>query len=216
LKKNDAALTLCSLDHAGLERWAGGVNERRSLVRHQGFLSLALMLPIVGVPVSAAAQQGAAHKEHAATLEIPGALKAEHEKLHTDLSAITKLPGKTGEAATRVAAVLHEHFVSEEEFALPPLALLAPIAEGRATPDMRTIVAKTDRLKAEMPRMLEEHKAIVRALDELGRAAAAEHQPDASRFVEELTTHAQTEEQVLYPAAILVGEWLKLKFPEGR
>jgi hypothetical protein len=24
------------------------------------------------------------------------------------------------------------------------------------------------------------------------------------------------EEQVLYPAAILVGEWLKLKFPEGR
>jgi hemerythrin superfamily protein len=67
-----------------------------------------------------------------------------------------------------------------------------------------------------MPRMLEEHKAIVRALDELGRAAAAEHHPDVRRFVEDLTAHAQTEEQVLYPAAILVGEWLKLKFAEGR
>ena len=56
-------------------------------------------------------------------LEIPTALKAEHEKLHADLAAATKLPGKTGEAAKHVAAVLHEHFVSEEQFALPPLAL---------------------------------------------------------------------------------------------
>lgn len=147
-------------------------------------------------------------------LEIPTALKAEHEKLHEDLSAATKLAGKTGEAARHVAAVLHEHFVSEEEFALPPLALLGPIAGGEATPDMRSVVALTGRLKAEMPRMLDEHGAIVRALDELGRAAEAERHPEVSRFVDELKAHAQTEEQVLYPAAILVGEWLKLKFPK--
>jgi hypothetical protein len=174
------------------------------------------MLAIVGVPASAAAQHDADPKEHVAMLQIPAALKAEHEELHAELSAATKLAGKTGEAAKRVAAALHEHFVSEEEFAMPPLALLGPIAEGRVTPDMRAVVALTDRLKAEMPRMLEEHKAIVRALDELGRAAAAEHHPDVRRFVEDLTAHAQTEEQVLYPAAILVGEWLKLKFAEGR
>ena len=183
---------------------------------HREFLSLALMLAIVGVPAFAAAQNGADQKGHTAMLEIPTALKAEHEKLHADLSAATKLAGKTGEAARHVAAALHEHFVSEEEFALPPLALLGPIAGGHATPDMRTVVAMTDRLKAEMPRMLEEHKAIVRALDELGRAATAERHPDVSRFVDELKAHAQTEEQVLYPSAILVGEWLKLKFPEGR
>jgi hypothetical protein len=56
----------------------------------------------------------------------------------------------------------------------------------------------------------------VKALDELGRAASAERQPEVSRFVEELKGHAQNEEQVLYPAAILVGEYLKLKFPAGR
>jgi hypothetical protein len=33
-----------------------------------------------------------------------------------------------------------------------------------------------------------------------------------SRFVDELTAHAQNEEQVLYPAAIVVGEYLKLRF----
>jgi hypothetical protein len=61
--------------------------------------------------------------------------------------------------------------------------------------------------------MLSEHKAIVQTLDELGRAAKAERHPEVSRFVEELTAHAETEEQVLYPAAILVGEYLKLKLP---
>ncbi|MHB8901283.1 MAG: hypothetical protein ACYC6Y_21245 [Thermoguttaceae bacterium] len=30
-------------------------------------------------------------------------------------------------------------------------------------------------------------------------------------YVEKLTLHAQTEEQVLYPAALLVGEYLKTK-----
>jgi hypothetical protein len=148
--------------------------------------------------------------------DIPAALKIEHEKLHADLAAATRLSGKTGEAAKQVAAVLHEHFLSEEEFALPPLGLLAPIAEGRATPDMQKVVVLTDRLKAEMPRMLGEHKAIVRALDELGLAARAENHPEVNRFVDELTMHAQNEEQVLYPAAILVGEYLKLAFRAGQ
>jgi glutamate synthase domain-containing protein 2 len=91
--------------------------------------------------------------------------------------------------------------IKHHTFALPPLALLAPLAEGRLTPAMRSAIALADRRKSEMPRMLAEHKRIVEALDELGRAAAAEQHPEVSRFVEELTAHAQTEEQVLYPAA---------------
>jgi hypothetical protein len=63
---------------------------------------------------------------------------------------------------------------------------------------------------------LVEHKAIVQALDELGRAAAAEQHPEVGRFVEELEAHARNEEQVRYPAAIVVGEWLRLKFPDDR
>ena len=149
-------------------------------------------------------------------LTIPTALKAEHEKLHAELSAATKLPGKTGQAAKQVAVALHEHFLSEEEFAMPPLALLAPIAEGRVTSEMRSVIPLTDRLKAELPRMLSEHEAIIQALDALGEAAKTEGHAEVSRFVEALATHAQTEEQVLYPAAVMVGEYLKLKFPALR
>jgi hypothetical protein len=35
--------------------------------------------------------------------------------------------------------------------------------------------------------------------------------PEHARFAEKLMFHAQTEEEVLYPAAILVGEYLKVK-----
>ena len=185
------------------------------MTRH-GIASFILTLAAAGVTTVAVAQHHAHHEGKPAMLESPAALKVEHEQLHTDLVAATKLGGKTGQAAKQVAAVLHEHFPSEEEFALPPLSLLDPIAEGRATPEMRSVVELTDRLKAEMPRMLEEHGKIVQALEELGRAARAERHPEVSRFVEDLKTHAQTEEQVLYPAAILVGEYLKLRFPANQ
>lgn len=178
--------------------------------------SIPLVLAMVGLATLAAAQTAGDHQKTSALPDIPSSLKVDHEKLHADLSALTALPGRTGEAAKQVAEVLHEHFVKEEEFALPPLALLAPIAEGHATPEMRPVIALTDQLRKDMPQMLREHQAIVEALHELGRAAEAERQPDASRFVEELTAHAQTEEQVLYPAAILVGEYLKLTFPGKR
>ena len=40
-------------------------------------------------------------------------------------------------------------------------------------------------------------------------AAQAENRPEFARFAEKLILHARTEEEVLYPAAILVGEWLQ-------
>lgn len=145
------------------------------------------------------------------TFEIPNSLKVEHEELHRELSAATTLQGTTGAAAQRVATLLHTHFVSEEAFALPPLALLRPLARGDVSPEMRPVVALTDRLEAELPRMLDEHKAIVAALEELTRAAEAERHAEVVRFARKLTLHAQHEEEVLYPAALLVGEYLTLR-----
>jgi len=38
-----------------------------------------------------------------------------------------------------------------------------------------------------------------------------ENKPQYAEFSEKLILHAQTEEEVMYPAAILVGEYIKLK-----
>ena len=143
---------------------------------------------------------------------IPSPLKLEHEELHAELVTATKAGGKTGEAATAVAKVLHEHFVKEEEFALPPLGLLPTLARDELDEDAKSVLNMTGRLKSELSEMLEEHKVIVAALKNLIAAAEAEKKPEHARFAEKLMLHAQTEEEVLYPAAILVGEYLKLRF----
>jgi hypothetical protein len=144
-------------------------------------------------------------------LEIPGSLKAEHEELHEELVRATKAGGKTGEAAKAVAKVLHPHFVKEEQLAMPPLGLLGALAAGRMPPNAEEVAKLSDDLKQDLPAMLKEHANIVIALDALANAARQENQPAAQHFAEKLKQHAKTEEEVLYPAAILVGEYIKLK-----
>jgi hypothetical protein len=142
---------------------------------------------------------------------IPRPLQVEHEELHAELVKATQVEGKIGEAARTVAALLHPHFVKEEEYALPPLGLLPLLAAGQVTPEMRDVLPMTDRLRTELPQMLHEHQTIVAALHRLVAAAQQENQMAYAHFAEKLLLHAQTEEEVLYPTAILIGEYLKLK-----
>lgn len=147
--------------------------------------------------------------------EIPRPLKLEHDELHADLAKATEAGGKTGEAAKQVARVLHAHFEREEEFALPPLGLLPQLAGGAILPEMAQVLALTDTLKRELPSMLEEHQTIVGALKGLIKAANEEGKPEFARFADKLMLHAQTEEVVSYPTAILIGEYLKLKLRDA-
>ncbi|MBM2805071.1 MAG: hemerythrin cation binding protein [Deltaproteobacteria bacterium] len=142
---------------------------------------------------------------------IPQPLKLEHKELHAELVRATQAGGRTAAAAKAVAKVLHAHFVKEEEFALPPIGLLSSLARGKVDRSMRAVLAMTDRLKAELPEMLREHKTVVTALKKLIAAAKREKKPEHARFAEKLMLHAKTEEEVLYPAAILIGEYLKLR-----
>jgi hypothetical protein len=147
--------------------------------------------------------------------EIPKPLQVEHEELHARLVKATQEPGAVGEAAREVARLLHPHFVREEEFALPPLALLSELARGGVTPEMAEVLPMTRRLKADLPAMLAEHKQIVGALEKLRTAARAAKLAEYERFAEALVLHAQTEERVLYPAAILIGEHVARSLKEA-
>jgi hypothetical protein len=142
---------------------------------------------------------------------VPQSLRAEHEELHAELVKGTKESGMVGEAAEAVAKVLHPHFLKEEEYALPPLGLLSPLAEGRVTPDLEAVLRMTNRLKDDLGQMLKEHKAIVAQLEGLTDAARKGRKYAYVRFAEKLILHARMEEEVLYPAAILIGEYLRLK-----
>lgn len=143
--------------------------------------------------------------------KIPASITSEHQELHDALIAATRLDGKTGAAARELAARLHPHFEREEEVALPPLGALRALAEGRTPKDAASLLKMSETLKAELPRMLEEHRGIGEALRALAAAARAEGRADVERFAEKLALHAKTEEEVLYPAAVLVGEVLRLR-----
>ncbi len=143
--------------------------------------------------------------------KIPEPLKLEHEELHEELVKATQAGGEVGEAAKAVARILHPHFVKEEEYALPPLGLLSLLSDGKVSPEMGNVLSMTDKLKAELPEMIKEHKAIVAALKKLSDAAKKEKKPRHARFAEKLMLHAQTEEEVLYPISILIGEYLKAR-----
>ena len=143
--------------------------------------------------------------------EIPKSIKLEHEELHEDLEEATMESGSVGDAAKAVQEVLQPHFLKEEEFALPPLGLLSKLSNGQITPEMKIAIAMADKLRAELGQMLSEHREIVARLKTLTEAALKENKLEYVQFAEKLSLHAQTEEEVLYPAAILVGEYLKLK-----
>jgi hypothetical protein len=91
-------------------------------------------------------------------INIPQSLKLEHEELHRELSRAMKYGGKIGDAAKAVANVLHQHFIKEEEYALPPLGLLAFLSQGNIATEMKEIVAMTEKLKLDLPNMLDDIK----------------------------------------------------------
>jgi hypothetical protein len=144
-------------------------------------------------------------------IAIPASIRAEHEEIHGALVAATKVAGPVGAAARELAAVLHPHFVREEQIALPPLSLLAPLSRGEATPAMHAVLPMTDSLRAELPRMLEEHVAIRAATARLGEVARAEGNAAVARLAETLAAHARGEEELFYPAALLVGDLVRAR-----
>jgi hypothetical protein len=104
--------------------------------------------------------------------------------------------------------VLDPHFQREEEIATPPLSLLVPLSQGPVTAEMRAVLPMTEALEREMPEMLAEHSRIREALERFEAAARLANNAEYVRFSEALAHHARQEEEIFYPAAIVVGRFV--------
>ena len=114
--------------------------------------------------------------------------------------------------AKQVQSVLQPHFEKEEQLSIPVLGALQPYVNGTLSEEAKNqAIQLSQQFKQEYPTMLEEHKQIVAALDKLENAAMQENRQDAISFSTELKSHAINEEQVGYPATIVIGELLALK-----
>ncbi len=149
-------------------------------------------------------------------LTVSQSIKQEHDELHAELAAATRSGGKTGIAAQAVARALHPHFVKEEEYALPPLGILVQLMEGELPPDWDAVTVMTEKLKQDLSNMLHDHAAIVIELHKLIETAKSEEKIEYVHLAEKIILHAQTEEEVFYPSAILVGEYLRMRQEAGK
>jgi hypothetical protein len=66
-----------------------------------------------------------------------------------------------------------------------------------------------ENLRRELPQMIDEHRQIADLLRLLASEAEAEGKAEYVELAEELIVHAHIEEDVLYPAALLIGEYAR-------
>jgi len=140
---------------------------------------------------------------------MPDSLRVEHEQLRADLDQAIRIGGRIGEAARALQSVLQPHFRREDDNVFLGLGLLRSVAEGKVTAGMYELVVKAEQLKSELPEMLAEHDQIRKALERLGQEATKEGRPQVAYFAAKLLQHARIEEEILYPAAIVLGAYLK-------
>lgn len=144
-------------------------------------------------------------------LTAPVSIQKEHEELHLEMAEIRHLGGKTAQALERLVDTMADHFVFEEEVAMPPLALLSDLTHTKENNQTKhkQAIKLSDKLVAHYDGMLSAHRKICKAAQDLAEVGMAEKHPTVVSFAEKLQNHARMEEEVLYPASILVGKYLK-------
>ena len=143
--------------------------------------------------------------------QIPEPLQVNQNEMCVALERAAHSGGRTGKVAKDLMKVLQPHLLKEEDDLLQTLGLLVPLAHNEFNAGMLEVLAKTQHLKARMFEIMREHVEIIEAAHKLLHAAHAERKLALVGFTERLMLRAWTDEVVFYPAAILIGEYLKLK-----
>ena len=106
---------------------------------------------------------------------------------------------------------MKHHFNEEEDFVLPQLGLLPLLASGKLPVQGEEVIQLSEKLKSNLSHLSVEHQLIKAYVDELKQVAAKKDLLEIIEFEKELQKHANTEEEIFFPAAVLIGEFLKLK-----
>lgn len=146
-------------------------------------------------------------------VRTPSSLAAEHRQLHETLSRAVSAGGEVGVAAMELERALAPHFRREEEIATPPLGMLTTLASADATAEMRSVLPMTEALERELPKMLRDHDVIREAARKFRAAAERAGLTEYVEFSDHLAAHARQEEEILYPAAVLIGRYVSMTAP---
>ena len=144
---------------------------------------------------------------------VPSSIQQQHDSLLNKLSVIALLRDSTGKLAIRLQELVTHHFKEEEDYVLPALGVLPLLANGKLPDESKELIRLIDKFKSNLAHMIAEHQLIKAYLTELAHMAHKENHPEIVEFEKELHKHASEEEEVFFPTALLVGDYLKLKLP---
>lgn len=159
---------------------------------------------------------GAWNGASAQTREIPQSLRVEHDNTLEQLTTLSRRHGPVGTEARKALDLFKRHLQREEEFILPPLTLLPILADGKVSPDMKWAVAMADRIKAEREQIFQEHTLITDSMNALAAAAQKTHDAAAYDFARAAVADSLNDVEILEPASIVIGDYVKAKLPPGQ
>lgn len=143
--------------------------------------------------------------------EVPASLKEDHKYLLDKIQRIASFQDSSGFAAKKLSDLLQHHFQEEEDYVLSPLGLLPMLASGKVPEQSKEVINLTEKFKSQLTHMNIEHQMIKAYMEEMKLADKDKNHPEIIEFETEIHKHAKSEEDVFFPAAILVGDFLKLR-----
>ncbi|HSP11214.1 MAG TPA: hypothetical protein VLO29_01705, partial [Salegentibacter sp.] len=99
----------------------------------------------------------------------------------------------------------------EEDYILPPFGILSLLAKCELPEERAKIIHLTEKFRENREAMLAEHQMIGHFLSEMMATVAREKHQELSVYFEELEKHAEMEEEILFPAVLLIGDYFKLR-----
>lgn len=148
--------------------------------------------------------------------EVPSVVLKDHQYLLKKLEQAMVYDDSTGLAAKELYKVMEYHFKEEEDYVLPPLGILPGLAKGQIPEEAGKIILLTEKFRKNETVMLAEHQMITHYADLMMRAAKKEDHPELEGFDVEIHKHAALEEEILFPAVLVIGDYLKQRSDKDR
>lgn len=138
-------------------------------------------------------------------MKVPESLREEHEFFMERLKRYSARNDETGKALRQLLELLEPHVQKEDELVLPLLGAIGGVAAGTPLESSGAVMSSYKRYAAQYDNMFAEHFPIRKALMRAVSTARREGCDDVVETLDALEHHARVEEEVLYPAALLVG-----------
>lgn len=143
--------------------------------------------------------------------DVPSSIIETHASLLKQVHQMTFYKDSSSHVAIKLESFMQHHFKDEENFIFPLLGLLPLLAKEQLPEQNDDIIRLSENVKSELSHMSAEHQLINAYINELKQASTIENLPEISAFENEVLKHAKSEEEILFPASILIGDYLKLK-----